>query len=142
MNARTAQEPDYVCIDALQDYVDVSGDIDELPKHIVPWQSCDKQAPDSRTWGPELLALCCDANLLILNGRTSGDEIGKYTFGVDPASGHSVIHHYISSAKCMSAVQSLCVLEDANCRTDHFPVQLYVACDTIVAAKAGLPPAP
>ena len=142
MNARTAQEPDYVCIDALQDYVDVSGDIDELPEHIVPRQSCDKQAPDSRTWGPELLALCCDANLLILNGRTSGDEIGKYTFGVDPASGHSVIDYYISSAKCMSAVQSLCVLEDTNCRTDHFPVQLYVACDTIVAAKAGLPPAP
>ena len=142
MNARTAQEPDYIRIDALQEYVDVPGGIDELPEHIVPRQSCDKQAPDGRTWGAELRALCCDAVLLILNGQTPGDEIGQYTFGVGPAPGHIVIDYYITSANCMSAVQSLCVLEDANCRTDHFPVQLHVACDTIVAAKAGLPPAP
>ena len=142
MNARTAQEPDYICIDALQEYVDVPGGIDELPEHIVPRQNCDKQAPDGRTWGPELLALCCDANLLILNGRTPGDELGQYTFGVGSASGHSVIDYYFSSAKCMSAVQSLRVLKDASCRTDHFHVQLHIACDTIAAAKAGLPPAP
>ncbi|DBA82897.1 TPA: hypothetical protein ACH3X1_006689 [Trebouxia sp. C0004] len=109
---------------------------------LYPGRIVTSRLQMAETWGPELLALCCDANLLILNGRTSGDEIGKYTFGIDPASGHCVIDYNISSAKCMSAVQSLCVLEDANCRTDHFPVQLYVACDTIVAAKAGLPPAP
>lgn len=41
----------------------------------------------------------------------------------------------------MSAMQLLCVLEDANCCTDHFPVQLriHVARDNIVASKAGLP---
>ncbi len=27
-------------------------------------------------WARELLDLCCDAGLLILNGRTSGDKLG------------------------------------------------------------------
>ena len=78
----------------------------------------------------------------ILTGWTSGSENGNCAFEIGFASGHSVIDCYISSTKCTSAVQSLCVLEDANCHTDHFPVQLHVACGSIVAATAGLPFAP
>ena len=70
MNARTAEETDYVRIAHLQDFIDVPGDIDELPELVERRHNCDKRRPDSSTWGPELLELCCDSNLLILNGRT------------------------------------------------------------------------
>jgi hypothetical protein len=30
-------------------------------------------------WGHELLDLCCDAGLLVFNGRTPGDESGEFT---------------------------------------------------------------
>lgn len=42
MNARTAEEPDYVRIADLTDFIDVPGDIDELPDVIQPRQNYDK----------------------------------------------------------------------------------------------------
>lgn len=71
------------------------------------------------------------ANLLILNGRTPGDDKGKYFFGID-ARGSSTIDYYVASARCMSAMKSLHVLDVArDVRSDHYPVQLHVACDEL-----------
>jgi hypothetical protein len=37
------------------------------------------RAANVGSWGCELLDLCCDAGLLILSGRTPGDELGEFT---------------------------------------------------------------
>ncbi len=41
--------------------------------------TCDNIWDPSKSWGPELLDLCKDTSLLILNERTAGDDIGKHT---------------------------------------------------------------
>ncbi len=53
---------------------DLDGD---LPHDIPTRHNEDQQGVCG--WGRELLDLCTTASLLILNGRTPGDEIGKYT---------------------------------------------------------------
>ena len=121
MNARTAEDLDYIRLADLDSFIAVPGDyagdladLDKLPDYIQRRQSCDKQPPNGQTWGPELLELCQTANLLILNGRTPGDKIGKYTFGIDDASGYSVVDYYIAFADCLKATQSLHVLVHDN----------------------------
>ena len=55
-------------------------DDEDLPDYMLQRRNCDKVAPGSQTLGPELLGLCQQKNLLILNGRTLGDECGQCTF--------------------------------------------------------------
>jgi hypothetical protein len=43
---------------------------------VTKRQNCDASVSG---WGRELLNLCCDAGLLILNGRTPGDELREFT---------------------------------------------------------------
>jgi len=94
-------------------------DEDELPDYIQQRRNQDLLAPGSQTWGPELLGFCQQADLLILNGRTPGDEYGQFTF--QNAKGCcSTIDYFVASAQCFSAVKSLHVLhEAARYRSDH-----------------------
>ena len=86
----------------------------------------------SANWGPGLLELCRDTSLLILNGRTPGDEAGKYTFGIASSSGRSAIDYFIASAQCMSASASLQVNDDAEVYcTDHHSVVLHMLCEPL-----------
>ena len=59
----------------------------------------------------ELLGFCQQNNLLILNGRTVGDECGQCTF--QSACGKSTVDYFIASVHCMTAAKSLHVLEEA-----------------------------
>ena len=73
-----------------------------------------------------------ESSLLILNGRTPGDEAGKYTFGIASSSGHSAIDYIIASAQCMSAAVFLQVNEDAEVYcTDHHSVILHMVCEPL-----------
>ena len=51
------------------------GALDELPRCIQRPQSYDML--NRQTWGSELLELCQEANLLILNGRTDEQYEGS-----------------------------------------------------------------
>ena len=62
-------------------------------------------APGFQTWGPELLGFCQQNNLLILNGRTPGNECGHFTF--QSAGRHSSVDYFVASVKCMTAAKSL-----------------------------------
>ena len=53
------------------------GALDELPRCIQRPQSYDMQPLNRQTWGSELLELCQEANLLILNGRTDEQYEGS-----------------------------------------------------------------
>ncbi len=133
-NARTAEEPDFLRMAELQPYLPTALDEDELPDYIRQRRNKDLLAPGSQTWGPELLGFCQQADLLILNGRTPGDEYGQFTF--QNAKGCcSTIDYFVASAQCFSAVKSLHVLDEAaRCRSDHNPLLLHIAykapCDT------------
>jgi hypothetical protein len=43
---------------------------------VVKRQNCDVSVGN---WACELLDLCCDAGLLIFNGRMLGDELGEFS---------------------------------------------------------------
>ena len=128
-NARTAEEPDFLRTAELQPFLPTAPDDDELPDYIPHRHNCDKFAPGSQTWGPELLGLCQQNNLLILNGRTPGDEYGQCTF--QSARGKSTVDYFIASVKCLTAAKSLDVLEEAaRYGSDHNPLILRITCDT------------
>lgn len=140
MNARTATEADYVRVSDLHEFVSLPEDVDELPKVIPDRHNCDLTLNNTSTWGPELLELCKDTNLLILNGRTHGDLEGKFTYHSNH--GSSTIDYFVASAQCIAMTRSLQVLEDiTHGRTDHYPVLLHVSCNTLDASHQHIPPA-
>jgi hypothetical protein len=73
-NAKTAEEPDYLKKAELQPFLPTALDENKLPDCIRQRHNQDLLAPGSRTWGPELLGFCQQAELLIVNGRTLRDE--------------------------------------------------------------------
>ena len=100
LNARTAEEPDFVRTAELQSFLPAASDDDELSDYIPPRHNQDKLALESQNWGPELLGFCQQNNLLILNGRTPGHDYGKFAFA--SAGGHSTVDHYVASVHCMT----------------------------------------
>ncbi len=133
-NARTAEEPDFLRMADLQPFLPTALDEDELPDYIQQRRNKDLLAPGSQTWGPELLGFCQQADLLILNGRTLGDEYGQFTFK-NTKGDCSTIDYFVASADCFAAVKSLHVLDEAaRYNSDHNPLLLHLAykapCDT------------
>ena len=142
MNARTAEHDDYIRLSELPPCLDVPDEADDLPDYIQPRHNCDKIWDPSQTWGPELLDLCKDTSLLILNGRTPGDDTGKHTFVSRSCHGRSAIDYFVASAHCMSATVSLQVNEDADdyC-TDHHSVVLHMLCEALSESQSSTSPA-
>jgi hypothetical protein len=61
-------------------------------------------------WGREFLNLCCDARLLILNGRTPGDQSGEFTCLAN--GGRSTIDYIVSSPAVWQVATHLEVIID------------------------------
>jgi len=91
-----------VCIAALLDTID----IDDLCELLQTLELVEAKQPNivvkrhNRNtiigdWGRELLDLCCDAGLLILNGRMPSDESGEFTCLAN--GGHDTIDYIINS---------------------------------------------
>jgi hypothetical protein len=78
--------------------------------------------------GRELLDLCCDDVLLILNGRTSGDELGEFTCLANV--GHITVDYIVDSLAIWKAVTHLEVIINDTCYCamgadfDHRPLCL------------------
>ncbi|KAA6427587.1 MAG: hypothetical protein FRX49_02250 [Trebouxia sp. A1-2] len=142
MNARTAEQDDYIRLSELPPCLDVPDEADDLPDYVQPRHNCDKIWDPSQTWGPELLDLCKDTSLLILNGRTPGDDTGKHTFVSKSCHGRSAIDYFVASAHCMSATVFLQVNEDADdyC-TDHHSVVLHMLCEALSESQSSASPA-
>ncbi|XP_067131377.1 uncharacterized protein [Centruroides vittatus] len=70
--------------------------------------------------GQKMLQFCIDKNLIILNGRMSGDEAGEYTFV--SSLGSSVIDFGLTTSCVWGCVKSFFV--DDCCLSDHFPIVL------------------
>jgi hypothetical protein len=125
-NARTA---------ALSDTIDISNLCEllqapefartEQPNIMTKWHNRDASVSD---WGRELLNLCCDVVLLILNGRTSGDELGEFTCLAN--GGRSIVDYIVGSLAIWQAATHLEVIIDDTryCAvggdSDHRPLRL------------------
>jgi hypothetical protein len=76
-NARTATLPNTIDTNDLCELLQTHelAKIEQL-NVVAKRQNCDANVGG---WGCELLDLCCDARLFILNGRTPGDKLGEFT---------------------------------------------------------------
>ncbi len=59
-------------------------------------------------WGRELLDLCCDTGLFILNGRTPGDQSGEFICLAN--GGRSIVDYIVSSPAVWQIVTHLEVI--------------------------------
>jgi hypothetical protein len=79
-------------------------------------------------WGRELLNLCCDVGLLIVNGRTPTDELGEFICLAN--GGRNTIDYIVSSLAIWQAVTHLEVIIDdtrycaVGGESDHMPLRL------------------
>jgi len=77
------------------------------PSVVAKQQNRDTSVGD---WGHELLDLCCDTGLLILNGQTLGDELGEFTCLANGR--HSIVNYIIGSPAIWQIVTHLKVIID------------------------------
>jgi hypothetical protein len=81
-------------------------------------------------WGHELLDLCCDVGLFILNGWTHGDESGDFTCLAN--GGHNTIDYILGSPIIWQAATHFEVIIDDThyCAmrgdSDHMPLRLHL----------------
>ena len=118
-NARTADKEDFINREVL-----VSELLADVPRYTEPVVSpVHRQSADltSNHFGGRLLQLCQDADLLILNGRTKGDEHGKFT--CHASNGRSVVDYFISNASILRTDPRLHV-QDLQPESDHCPLTL------------------
>jgi hypothetical protein len=63
-------------------------------------------------WGRELLDLCSDARLLILNGQTPSDQLGEFTCLAN--GGRSIIDYIFSSPVFWQVITHFEVIKDGT----------------------------
>ncbi len=105
------------CIATLPDTLDISDlcellQAPELAETKQPSVVAMRQNHDASVggWGRELLNLCCDAGLLILNWRTPGDELREFTCLAN--GGHNTIDYIVGSFVVWQAATHLEVIID------------------------------
>ncbi len=142
-NARTGEEIDYVRCEDLADVLQAPQLLGEdLPDYIQPRHNCDKSKVQG--WGRQLLDMCIDTNLLILNGRVAGDEHGQLTCLAN--GGGSLVDYFIASPALLAQVEDLHVNTDAHvagckdCHSDHRPLRLRLNLDRDTPADEPMQP--
>ncbi len=107
-NARTAALSDTINTNDLCELLQAP----ELAKTKHPSIVTKRQSRDASVsdWGRELLDLCCDAGLFILNGRTLGDELGEFTCLAN--GGRSTVDYIVGSPVIWQAATHLEVIID------------------------------
>jgi hypothetical protein len=82
----------------------------EQPSVVAKRQNHDASVG---SWGRELLDLCCDTRLLILNGRTPGDKLGEFTCLAN--GGCSTINYIVGSPTIWQAAPHFEVIRNDTC---------------------------
>jgi hypothetical protein len=110
-NARTATLSDTIDTSNLCELLQAP----ELAKTEHPSIMTKRQNRDASVsgWGRELLDLCYDTGLLILNGQTPGDELGEFTCLAN--AGCSTIDYIVGSPAIWQAVTHFEVIIDDTC---------------------------
>ena len=116
-NSRTASLPDY--ISGHNSSHDIYNDVGFEPDSPEARNNCDRSTVAPHT--QHFLDFVLNNQLKILNGRTLGDSIGKYT--CHKWNGSSVVDYFVASSWVRDMVYSLCV-QNLNSYSDHCPLIL------------------
>ena len=121
-NSRTSNQADYVCLDSLDRFVD-------LPfsnQHFLPTRMNSDRAIN--TFGQNLLILCKENELSIVNGRL---EKGDYTYHgtYRGNSVNSTVDYLITHSSNFDMITNFCV-KSLTEFSDHSPVTFCVLYDT------------
>ena len=122
LNARTGTMLDFLTTDEHADIPDQGPpSITDLPAKVPARQSLDREAPN--TFGKQLIAVCQDASLLILNGRVDGDTSGQLTCHTH--NGASLVDYFIASPSIFTSQPHLHV-DTLPPDSDHCPLHLRI----------------
>ena len=120
LNARTGTMLDFVTRDEHADIPNQSlPNTEDLLANVHVRQSLDREAPNA--FGKQLIAVCQDASLLILNGRVDGDASGQLTCHTH--NGSSLVDYFIASPSILDSQPHLHV-EPLPPDSDHCPLRL------------------
>jgi exonuclease III len=127
-NARTGVEDDFISNDSIDHIFNNSfGDWYNNDNFFKKRASKDKVVNSN---GRDLLTLCKNQNIHILNGRTKGDKLGNYTF--IGAQGKSLIDYLIVSSSLFDHVNEFAV--DIKTESDHMPLKWSINCNVKTTA--------
>ena len=122
LNARTGTMQDFVTKDQHADIPDLGlPSIEDLPAAVPTRQTLDREAPNN--FGKQLIAMCQDTSMLILNGRVEGDASGQLT--CQTYNGSSLVDYFIASPSLFAAHPHLHV-EQLPPDSDHCPLNLSI----------------
>jgi len=116
-DARTGEAAD--TLDA-----DIAGDL--LDNTLQPAVSTPlplRKSADTKVcpFGKSLLNICQSSDMVIVNGRAKGDEMGAYTCHI--SKGSSVVDYFITSSSLMASVRSM-IVQERCLESDHCPLML------------------
>lgn len=120
-NARTGKENDFIT-DESGKFIP-GGDIPP-PPNLTKRQNFDNIVNDH---GKQLLDLCKTCDLRILNGRSKGDTLGKFTF--HSINGISTVDYIIVSHDLFTSVQGFAV-KQPNIFSDHSQIVCWIKTGT------------
>ena len=86
--------------------------------------------------GKRLLELCRSADLRILNGRVSGDSLGKATF--HGRNGTSVVDYSICDQDLFQHVANF-IVKEPSCLSDHSPIVTWLNINTNISNRDAIP---
>ena len=118
-NAHTSNLPDFIMPEEQADSLPCPPELEPLPANIPARCSSHKGAVN--VFGRNLLALCQDSNLLILNGRAVGDREGNLTCRNN--NGASLVDYFIASPSIF-ALNPILQVQTKLPESDHHPLLL------------------
>ena len=128
-NARTGTSPDYInseedylCYEDGNNYENYT-DLNTSNSVKVPVH-CNSEDKKSLKRGRELLEICKNIDVSILNGRTRGDLFGKCT--CFRWNGYSVVDYALCSATLLKNIVSFQVHDPLLWLSDHCPIEVTI----------------
>jgi hypothetical protein len=121
LNARTSQADDRGGHDADGGDPVVARTAWDITRSARVGQRTSADHGSQNAHGKDLISLCRDSGIVILNGRLPGDEGGAHTFHADTRNLHSVIDYFIASPALVFS-EAGAPLEGASLRVHTRPI--------------------
>ena len=126
-NARTKEINDFILNDEVNDGIIPSSLDYEVDSAILPRKNMDTFY---NSYGSDLLNICTSSGLRILNGRTCGDTLGKFT--CQEKNGCSTVDYALVHQSILSKIYTFRVIDwsDISWLSDHSPISLTISMST------------
>ena len=130
LNSRTGKYSDSVCQEGNNM---ITNDQSEFAICSTQRNSFDNELNNH---GKRLLELCRSADLRILNGRVSGDSLGRATF--HGRNGTSVVDYSICDQDLFQHVANF-IVKEPSCLSDHSPIVTWLNINTNISNRDAIP---